>query len=147
MNFPKWFTIPIKRCKSFTFRGGGNSDMAFVFVGSACIPCSSMMVPRNFTEVLKNWHFSMLRVIPASCRQCCVALSHLSCSFWLALNVIHLAYYPINIFKAFRHCRLENPWDRTYAKRKAVKTSVVSSFDSSSRGSCQNPLLASSLVK
>ena len=36
--------------------------MALVFVGSACIPCSSMMEPRNFTEVLKNWHFSMLRL-------------------------------------------------------------------------------------
>lgn len=74
MNFPKWFTIPIKRCRSFTFWESGNSDMAFVSIGSACIPCSLIMEPRNFTEVLKNWHFSMLSV-SASCRQCSVALT------------------------------------------------------------------------
>ena len=47
--------------------------MAFVFIESACIPCLSMMEPKDLMEVLENSHFSPLRVMPAPWRQCSVA--------------------------------------------------------------------------
>ena len=130
--------------------------MAFVFVGSACIPCSSMTVPRNFTEVLKNWHFSTLSVMPASCRQCSVAVSHLSCSSWSAPWTRMSSIWHITPSTSIRISDIVS-WKISGAElmpkgrqskqhRPKGVTNVVSSFDSSSRGSCQNPLLVQSLV-
>ena len=80
-NLPIWFTMPINRCNSVTFCGAGNLDIAATFEGSALIPPSSIMKPRNLVLVLENSHlfFSvmplrLIRSITSSTRWSCSSL-------------------------------------------------------------------------
>ena len=54
------------------------SEMAAVFWGSAKMPFSLMLCPRNVTCLLLNSHFSALRVTPAFWIHSNAPLSHLS---------------------------------------------------------------------
>ena len=57
-NLPIWFTMPRNRCNSVTFSGAVNLDIAATFEGSAWIPPSSTMKPRNLVLVIDNSHLS-----------------------------------------------------------------------------------------
>ena len=156
INFPKWFTIPMNRCIPATSEGTGNWVTAVVFCGSAWSPELSMMWARNRVEHRENTH-SSLRVNPASCRGWRTARTRPSCSDWSTPWMRTSSIWqsvpsePSSILDIVRWkisgAELIPNGSLLKQKRPNGETKVVSNFDSSSKGICQNPLLASSLEK
>ena len=128
--------------------------MALVLRGSAWSPEPSMMWARNLMDDLENSHLS-LRVSPASCKRWRTALRRLSCTDW------SMPWTRISSIWQIVPSRSSRILDKVRWKISGAElmpngsllkqyrpngvTKVVSSRDSSSRGICQNPLLASSL--
>ena len=128
--------------------------MAVVLRGSAWSPEPSMMWVRNVMDGLENSHLS-LRVSPASCKLWRTALRHLSCTDWSTpWTRISFIWYIVpsrssrNLDKAcWKISGVELMPNSSLLKqyRPNGVAKVVSGWDSSSRGICQYPLLASSL--
>ena len=86
-NFPNWFVMPMKRRSSEVLVGAFISTIVDIFSGSALIPFSSMMCPKNFSCFFLNSHLSGLRVAPADWIRLSTPVSHSSCSLSSRPNI------------------------------------------------------------
>ena len=141
-NFPNWLTIWGISSDRRQSVGASIRQIALFLSGFARILWWSMTWPRNFAVDLWNSHFE-------------------GCEWHWRLEY---AREPLSIFE--RHTTLSSPfkillilfWNRpgalkipngsllsAYLPKGVIK--VVSTFDTSDRGICQNPLLASNLLK
>lgn len=97
-NLPSWLSMPMKHPSLDTLVGGFISVIAEVLSGSALIPSSSMMWPRNFGWLLLKTHFAglqslvMLFLVFAKCKG--IGHLHVQTGFWHPfLEVLQCAWY------------------------------------------------------
>ena len=79
-NFPSWLAIPMNCQSSEMWFGVFICLIADILSGSAMMPCSLMMCPRNFTLFCRKEHFALFRVTPAASIRSSTAASLVSCS-------------------------------------------------------------------
>ena len=63
-NFPNLFTIAMNLCKSAMDFGVFVFFIANVFSGSALIPCSFIVCPKNFTDLWLKTYLSEFQLPP-----------------------------------------------------------------------------------
>lgn len=156
-NLSKWLVIPRNQRSSVKFVGGGIALMVAVFLGSAEIPWASTTCPRNVILVCLNKHLSLLRVTFALSSRLSTSCNLVSCSF---------SVLPNTSTSSIKHTTLGSPltiWDillwkisgaqvipngsllNIYCPNGVMK--AVKGQDCMAKGICQNPLLASNLLK
>ena len=155
-NFPSWFTMPINLCNSLTVVGVGKWPIARVFSGSAWTPWASTMCPKNLSLPCENSHFWMFNVSPALCRQSKTARTRASCCTWFPpwkriSSIRHMTPSRSPKMSDMVHWNISGAELIPKGKRLKQKQpkgviKVVNNFESSSKGICQKPLLASNFV-